>query len=1062
LTNRGVIISDNSQSDSKSSNAEQVQSHSESNHKSSDHHKHSDKQPENNLVSNSQSKQSSKEQKEQSSSKKFRFSRNSDAGNGTSILSTLEGIYTSKYFTLTLAVIFILFTFYIAAHTRDGQADFSGLRPLVEQNIYAQIRSEISAQVDAQYPIGTADFKSKLVDTQFNSVKSSGVITLGGNPIKISDIVDQNLLSVKANFQYPNGQTYLGSIDPYYYYTLANDYYDHGYTGDKLDANGKPVITKMLAPIGVPGSFHPEFNIWIIAETYKVLHIPDNAPDYVRVKAIFFLPMLLSLLAVIPCYLIVRRFSTDLFAFFGTLVCMTTGIFVSRTLSGSIDNDPYYVIFPIIITAFFIYAIVEKRFWLAVVLAAIAGFAQGFMAWTLGNSWFILFFIGVSMIMFFIYLLIECVWHKNYGNILNIVKKEGLLLVVYLVSSAIFHFIYNGTNIFIDMVNGIFGNISGIASFDPHNIWPNVLSSVAELNPSSFAQVVSSIGGSTIFVLGLLGIVFLCLDFEWKRSSSSKWMKWATLAFALVWFISIVYGGAFQSLIANSALLFLIVLFIPVALALVLSVWNSNLDGKIAVAILLSVWMAGTTYMSFNGVRFIMLLGPAFAIAFALSLYYIAKIINTFCEEHLGFTNFITKRLVGAVIALVIFMSVYSPMYTQAMQMSIQPAILFDRAWFDAMDSLRANSSPDAIVTSWWDFGHFYHAIGERAVTFDGASQTTPQAYWVGRVLLENNESVSRDILRMLICGGNTAFDTMLADSHDPTNGILVTKVLSSTLGQPLNVKDDILRDNPYLNFTQAQIADIMPKLACDNPRENIFITSGDMIGKASVWAHWGSWDFTKKYVFDNYKSKSALQIATDLHETPALISQYVNELNQISIKSQTQGIKYNDLINQWFAQYPGYYPTASGGYLTDCTATDTLISCGPGGSALMVGLNNGTMSVNTTLGVSVGRLIFLTSNSTQTYTVGAGNVDAVLAKTNSTSYSLLMAVTPLGGSLFTKLFFFSGAGTHDFEYISGFNSQTAGNIFLWRTNWSDAQSDWNTTSLALTPTSGHSNVTAS
>ena len=914
----------------------------------------------------------------------------------------------------------------------------------MQENIYAQIRSQIQQQVDAQYPIGTTDFKTKLVDTQFNSIISSGVITLGNNPIKISDIVDQNLLSVKANFQFPDGQTYLGSIDPYYYYTLANDLYDHGYSGDKLDAQGRPIITKMLAPNGVFGSYHPEFNIWIIAETYKLLHIPKDASDSTKFKAIFYLPMLLSLIAVIPCYLIVRRFSSDLYAFFGTLVCMTTGIFVSRTLSGSIDNDPYYVIFPLLITAFFVYAIIEKRLWLALTLAAIAGYAQGFMGWTLGNSWFILFFIVVAILMYFGYLLLEAIWHKDYTHVLTVVKKELPVLGVYLVSATIFNYVYIGTNIFGDLFRGIFGNINGISSFDASNIWPNVLSSVAELNPSSFPQVVSSIGGATIFVMGLLGLVLLCLDFEWKRHSG-KWMKWATIAFATIWFISIVSGGAFVSLTANSPLLFLIVLFIPVGVALLLGVWNNNTHTRIAIAILLSVWMAGTTYMSFNGVRFIMLLGPAFAIAFALSLYYVAKIINTFGENELGFSNFFLKNIFGVIVVALIFWSVYSPMYAEAMTMSTQPAILFDRAWFDAMDSLKANSSPDAIVTSWWDFGHYYHAIGQRAVTFDGASQTTPQAHWVGRLLMENNESVARDILRMLDCGGNTAFDEMLNDSQDPTNGILVTKTISLTFGQPLNIKDDILRDNKYLNFTQDQVNAIMPKLACDNPRESIFITSGDMIGKASVWAHWGSWDFNKKYTFDNYKSMSVTQIATALHESPTLISQYVNELNQISVKSKTQNVKYNDLINQWFAPYPGYYPGPSG-YTTDCTQANETITCLAGGNNILtLGLGNNNISVSTALNIAIGRILLYQNETTKVLSTGNGNIDAVLVPHGAGAYSLLLAQAPLGGSLFTHLFFFQGFGTHDFDYISSFNSQTAGNIILWKTNWTDVQSDWNT-----------------
>jgi hypothetical protein len=289
----------------------------------------------------------------------------------------------------------------------------------------------------------------------------------------------------------------------------------------------------------------------------------------------------------------------------------------------------------------------------------------------------------------------------------------------------------------------------------------------------------------------------------------------------------------------------------------------------------------------------------------------------------------------------------------------------------------------------------------------------------------------------MLVCGGNTAFDIMFNESKDATGGILVNKVISLTFGVPLSQKDNILRDNNYLNFTQAQVNMIMPKLACENPRESIFVTSGDMIGKATVWAHWGSWDFTKKYVFDNYKSKSVAVIAAEIHEPAATITKYVTELNQIAARSRTQNVKYNDLINQWFAPYPGYYPGGNG-YVTDCTATDALVSCGIGGGTVLVSINGSNVSLNTNLNIPFGKLTIVKSNVSSSYIVGAGDVDAMLVERSPTVYTIVIAQSPLAGSLFTKLYMFNGVGTKHFDYISSFGSQTAGTIVLWKTNWSN------------------------
>ena len=56
---------------------------------------------------------------------------------------------------------------------------------------------------------------------------------------------------------------------------------------------------------------------------------------------------------------------------------------------------------------------------------------------------------------------------------------------------------------------------------------------------------------------------------------------------------------------------------------------------------------------------------------------------------------------------------------------------------------------------------NFCKTFGGYGVTFDGGSQASPQAHWVGLVLTTKNEDLANGILRMLVCRGNTAFDTL-------------------------------------------------------------------------------------------------------------------------------------------------------------------------------------------------------------------------------------------------------------------------------------------------------------
>src|SRR3989338_11276531 len=86
-----------------------------------------------------------------------------------------------------------------------------------------------------------------------------------------------------------------------------------------------------------------------------------------------------------------------------------------------------------------------------------------------------------------------------------------------------------------------------------------------------------------------------------------------------------------------------------------------------------------------------------------------------------------------------------------------QDAPIINDAWHNSLISIRDNSNKTAIITSWWDFGHHFKALAERPVTFDGTTQGSPQAHWVGQILRTDDEELAVGILRMLDCGGNNA-----------------------------------------------------------------------------------------------------------------------------------------------------------------------------------------------------------------------------------------------------------------------------------------------------------------
>jgi len=590
-------------------------------------------------------------------------------------------------------------------------------------------------------------------------------------------------------------------------------------------------------------------------------------------------------------------------------------------------------------------------------------------------------------------------------------------------------------NIFTTTFNGIFGSIEGIATVSGTNIWPNVLSSVAELNAASFQSIISSVGGAMVFLIAMLGLVLLTLDFKSKNNKFNLYNK-IILGFATIWTLMIIKGNVFVSLTANSALVFLVLLFLPVGIAMLLSILNDNKSNKIFLSLLLSIWMAGTIYMSLNGVRFILLLAPAFSIAFGIGLYYFAKIINNFFTKEFKIQNKFKQSIAGTLIVGLLFLTLYVPMFNQANAISNGTLPNFDDAWYNSMYKIEENSKENAIITSWWDFGHFFAAVSNRGVTFDGGSQTTPRAHWVGKLLMENDEQKSLDMLRMLVCGGNEAHNTMLeATSGTAADAVKINKIIYNTFGQSIEETKNTIKNNKYYTFTQETIDKTMNYLACQSPPENFVITSEDMVGKAGVWAHWGSWDFTKKYVHDNYNTKTAKEIANEIDENTTLIQQYIDELKEIDVKAETQNIKRENLINQWFAPYPSYIPIQNS-YTYPCLSNNNTITCQNGievdmftGQIKAQGFQNQLTFNNLVYPLEDNKLNIVKQNE-------SGDIDVLLIPSGQNSFNSMLMQKPLGASLFTKLFYLNGYGTEHFENFDDVRSVTGVRVIVWKVNW--------------------------
>jgi dolichyl-diphosphooligosaccharide--protein glycosyltransferase len=361
-------------------------------------------------------------------------------------------------------------------------------------------------------------------------------------------------------------------------------------------------------------------------------------------------------------------------------------------------------------------------------------------------------------------------------------------------------------------------------------------------------------------------------------------------------------------------------------------------------------------------------------------------------------------------------------------------------AWVQSLQAINSSSQKDAIINSWWDWGHWFKYWGDRGVTFDGASQNSPMAYFIGKVLATEDEHEAIGILRMLDCGSYKAFAYTQKEFGDDT--VLTDKWLSNLVlmnrtdaekaiadkgvsRQPAGMSDDKVLQN--INRS----TDLLDLTHCDPP-EDYFVTSQDMVGKAGVWGHFGLWDFTRAYISVHKNDGDILDVLTKKYGLSA------EEAG--GLVAEAQGLVGVDEINAWISPWPGYVTGAN------CNTENNITSCplnvDIGGGTLTNFVINGT---TTTLYASVTNNVGATA--TAVVNVNAVYIDGVKQESNSSSvvlpynviYSqgkLVMLSAQLSNSIFTKLFFFNGEGTEHFEKFHEATTIAGEKIIIWKVKW--------------------------
>lgn len=892
---------------------------------------------------------------------------NSEEGFSLDFKKTLGFLNKNKKILLPILIIIIGMSFSI--HFRLYSLDLPMTEEWAKGNIVNFNKQVISAQINQLYPNLPDQNKKKLINDELQNLLNSGKVYIPGQEglqqVSYKEALREYSKSFKSRLQDESGQTYLLAIDPYFWMRHTNNVLENGHPGDEI-RDGKQWDTYMLAPNGRPLPKSDMFHAYFQAYLYKFLHFFNRGLQLKNM--IFYVPILLSALAIIPVFFIGRRVGGNFGGLIAAIILAIHPSFLGRTAGGFADTDAYNVLLPLIITWIFLESFEAKEKMKKMGLVVLAGFFCGVYSFTWLGWWYIFDFLIAAI---GIYLLYYVFTHRLElkKNILNFIKQPAVkntltLAILFFISSLLFVTLFTNFNRFVVAFSGP-QSIVTLHEVGITTIWPNVFTTVAEQNEISIKDAINhiSMGQRFLFFIAILGIILTLL--------------------------------------------------------------KKDIHGKIDIkyAAILTIWFVGALFASTRGVRFVLLLVPAFSIALGVGLGIIYQYITRWATKEIGINKYISKISVFIVLSLLLISPIKS-----AGKVAEREIPSMDDAWYNSLKRIDLNAEPDAIINSWWDFGHWFKMIGNRAVTFDGTSQNLAQAHWIGNVLLTNDETRAIGILRMLDCSATKSYIALKEMIEDEAKSvdILYEIIVLDKIQAKIKLKGYGLTDEE---------ADLILSHTHCSPPENYFITSQDMIGKSGVWAHFGSWNFNRALIYNTLKKKEY----RDLEKAVEFLQNrfnYTREKSE-SVYYDVQSIADSKEANSWIAPWPSY---ASG--VDGCSKlTNDSISCSISNARVEINLTTMEADIDTPQGVMhPNSLVYPTEDGIveKKYEDTVG-VSLVLIPEGD-GYRRLLTAPQLAASMFTRLFFMEGHGLKHFEKFSDESGIYGERIIIWKVDWNGTQ----------------------
>jgi hypothetical protein len=651
---------------------------------------------------------------------------------------------------------------------------------------------------------------------------------------------------LKAELRYRGADgrehVYLGDYDSYLWVRHARNYLR---TGTPCDAvvDGECRDTYANAPVGARMRYGRSVHIAAIAGLHRL--IIRVAPDYPLTATAFWVPVVVGLLGLLPAFAIGQRLAGPVGGLAAGVVTAVNPVLLGRSIGS--DDDVWNVVLPLFMAWGAIEATGAASRRRQILCAGLAAAAAGLHAASWRGWVFACGVVLIGLVANAALLGLRCAadgwrWRSPRGQAL-----AGALLVLVT---------FTGTTGLVATLLGTAGKshlavpatvvapvLAGPASRQhpvpvPAADWPQALDTVAELGAPRLPQIAGASGGPGHLLVAGIGLLLLTLP---RR----RWRWWHVS----VLIVATAFYGCLLHLFdwsgwSRVSVVGLFALPLVVAGAASLGTEPGADQPDRGAVLIVMTWFLAALYQAHAGQRFTLLLAAPLGIAGGVTLGRLHLWASGLVAGRTGRLAVVTRPLLFALAAAALGI----PLRRGAAEARAFVPAMRD-TWWDALTKIREATPPDAIVNTWWDYGHWVKYVAERRVSTDGASLRTHAPYWIGRALLAPSERETVGLLRMLNCGSDAAPEPEgWQGAYGKLVGLGMDGVAARSLIVALAALDrDAARAHLGVHGIGGQAAeDVLRSTHCPPPPAYLLLTSNLIYVRG--WRHLGNWNFARAY----------------------------------------------------------------------------------------------------------------------------------------------------------------------------------------------------------------------